>query len=120
MPDIDAKRATYTADFIKSDTDEAVFLGHPAIDNLMDSLVALGAEVWTNRRRMRVLEKLLEQKGVTAEMIETFMPSDEDAAAWQAERDAFIARTFAPLKRAGSKDVATDWAPGQGPRRKES
>ena len=96
----DDKRPTYAADFIKSDTDQAVFLGNPLLDNMMTSMIALGAEVWSNRRRMRVVEKLLEEHGsVTNEMIEAYMPSEEEQAAELAERDAFIERAFGSLAR---------------------
>ena len=96
----DKRHPTYAADFIKSDTDEAVFLGNPLFDNMMTSMIALGAEVWSNRRRMRIVEKLLEEHGsVTNEMIESYMPSEEEQAAELAERDAFIERAFGSLAR---------------------
>ena len=104
-------RPTYTSDFIKSDTDKAVFLGNVLFDNMMTSMIALGSEVWANRRRMKVIEALLEKKGsVTAEMIETYMPTKEEEAAWQAERDQFIKAAFGALAREGSElTLTSDW-----------
>ena len=102
MADAKTNRPTYTSDFIKSDTDKAVFLGNPLFDNMMTSMIALGAEVWTNRRRMRIVERLLADNGaVTKEMIESYMPTDEEEAEWQAERDSFIRRTYGVLANGG-------------------
>jgi hypothetical protein len=42
-------------------------------------------------------------------MIETYMPSEEEEAAWQAERDQFIAMAFEPLIRRSSMPVDADW-----------
>ena len=76
MADSKTKRKSYTADFIKSDTDEAVFLGNPLMDDMMTSIIALGAEVWANRRRTRIIELLMEKEGaVTREMIEAYVPT---------------------------------------------
>ena len=99
MAEIKTDRPTYTSEFIKSDTDRAVFLGNPLLDNMMTAIISLSSEIWTTRRRMKVLESLLEDKGVTREMMEAYMPTDEENEAWQKERDAFIDRTFGPLTR---------------------
>jgi len=99
-------RPTYTSDFIPSDVERAVFLGNPVLDNMMSSLIALGAEVWSNRRRMKVLEALLAEKGVTSEMVETFMPTPEQEAEWQKDRDRFIDLTYSPLLREGDLPVS--------------
>ncbi len=111
MAEINSDRPTYASDFIKSDTDDAVFLGNVLFDNLMTSMIALGSEVWANRRRMKIIEVLLEKKGsVTAEMIEAYMPTEEEEAAWQVERDQFIQATFGALTRAGSDlTLTSDW-----------
>ena len=78
---------------------------------MMTAMIALGSEVWANRRRMKIIEALLEKKGsVTAEMIETYMPTEEEETAWQAERDQFIKATFGALTRAGSNlTLTSDW-----------
>ncbi len=99
MATLKTDRPTYTTDFIKSDTDRAVFLGNPLLDNMMTAIISLSSEVWTTRRRMKVLESLLADKGVTQEMIEAYMPTDAENEAWEKERDAFIDRTFGPMTR---------------------
>ena len=100
MANDNKRHPTYATDFIKADSDQAVFLGNPLFDNMMTSMIALGAEVWSNRRRMRIIERLLEEHGsVTNEMIEAYLPSDEENAALKAERDSFIQRTFGSLAR---------------------
>jgi hypothetical protein len=52
---------------------EPAFFDNPAIDNLIAVTLELGAELWVQRERMRVIEKLLADKGVvTAELIEQY------------------------------------------------
>jgi hypothetical protein len=109
MADASKERPTYTTDFFTNDTDRAVFLGNPVIDNLMTAVIALGAEVWSNRRRQAVLEALLEEKGVTEEMIEAYMPSEDRAKKWGEERDAFVKRTFSVLAREADLPLSADW-----------
>jgi hypothetical protein len=92
------------SDFIKGDTDVAVFLGNPHIDNLMSIVIALGAEVWADRQRAKIIEHLLSTKGkVTTEMIEQYVPTDEQRAAWAKERDAMAKRVYAVMARDTSK-----------------
>jgi hypothetical protein len=102
MSETKSNHPTHTADFIKSDTENAVFLGNPLSDNMMTAMIALGAEVWSTQRRMKVLERLLEGKGITNEMVEAYMPTEEETVLWQAERDAFVERTFSALARQGN------------------
>ena len=99
-------RPTFASDFIPADIDKAVFLGNPILDNMMTSLIALGAEVWSNRRRMKVIEALLAEQGVTNEMVEQYMPSTEKEAEWQKDRDRFIDLAYSPLLREGSLPVS--------------
>jgi hypothetical protein len=95
-------RPTYTSDFVKSDTENAVFLGNPLLDNMMTAMMSLGAEVWSAHRRMKVLERLLEDKGITNAMVEAYIPTEEETVSWQAERDAFVERTFGVLAQQGN------------------
>jgi hypothetical protein len=44
--------------------------------------------------------------GVTAEMIETYMPTAEQDAEWQKDRDRFIDLTYSPLLREGDLPVS--------------
>ncbi len=71
--------------------------------------MALTAELWAERRRNLVVQRLLADKGITADMIEAYVPSDEDNAAWQAERDRLIDATMSPLLRRGHKPVSTEF-----------
>lgn len=110
MAKLKTTRPTYTADAIPSDIEEAVYLGNPILDNLVSTVIAMGTEMWETKRRLKVVEALLEEKGVTNEMIEKFVPSDEQTSAWEADRDSFIDLAFGPLARAGTKDFKTGFA----------
>jgi hypothetical protein len=100
MADKPNDRATYAAKFIKGDWDRAVYLDNPHIDNLMTAFMAMGAEMWTMRRRMKVIEKLLgEKRVIDLSKIEAYVPTAEEQAAWQAERDEFIHNMFAVFTR---------------------
>ena len=92
---------THSAPFIKTDVDDVVMLGEPMTDNLVTSMQAMGAEVWTLWRRIRVMERLLEEKGISH--------AEADAVEWKKERDAFIVRTIGPLSREGHLKVGADW-----------
>jgi hypothetical protein len=101
MPDSDKSgHRTYTSESIKSDTDRAVMLGNAATDNAVSALMALGAEVWAIRRRLKIIESLLvKHAAITAEMIETYVPTAAETARWQSERDAFVKLLFDPFAR---------------------
>ena len=48
----------------------------------MTVVIALGAEIWSDRQRLRIVEKLMASKGkVTPEMVEQYMPTEEEKAA---------------------------------------
>lgn len=109
-------RKSYTADFIKSDTEQAVFLGNPLMDDMMTSLIALGTEVWANRRRTRIIELLMEKEGaVTRDMIEAYVPTDEEEAEMRKERDAFIQLTYGHIARTGEDQTALDGSAKENP-----
>jgi hypothetical protein len=85
---------------IPADTEQAVFLGNPHLDNLMTVVIALGAEIWSDRQRMRIMERLLESRGkVTQQLIEQYVPSNDEKAAWDAERAAMVKRVYEVLSR---------------------
>jgi len=105
---LDTKRPTYTSDFIVGDVEKAVFLGNPILDNMLTTILAINAETWANRRRAMVLERVLVEKGVTQEMIEGYVPSAEEEAQWQAERNRFIDMTLSPMIREGSLPISAD------------
>jgi hypothetical protein len=101
-------RKTYASDYVKGDLESAVFLGNPHVDHLFTAMQSLGAETWTNRRRMYVIEALLEKKmPVTQESIQTYMPSEEEEKRWKADRDQFVKTMYAPFLRAGTVDYAS-------------
>jgi hypothetical protein len=92
----------YTTEFIRADSDQVRFFDDPMTDNIVTALVALSMETWSIRRRSLVLERLLEEKGVSQEMIEGYLPSDVEAAAWEKERDRFVGQVMGPLMREGN------------------
>ncbi|MBM3515277.1 MAG: hypothetical protein FJX59_16415 [Alphaproteobacteria bacterium] len=109
MANRDDKRPTHTVPFVKHKTEDVTYFGNPVIDNMMTALVAVTAEVWSTRRRMKVLEALLETKGVTTEMVENFMPSEKQTKEWAEDRDAFIQRTMSVLAREASMPMSAEW-----------
>ena len=103
---------TYTHDFVKADYDRAVFHGDPMIDSLFTALTALSANVWTVQRRLRIVEILLEKHGsVTRDMIEKYLPSKEEAAQLQADRDEFVAEIYDPFRESGDVAYGTSLHP---------
>jgi hypothetical protein len=100
-------RTTHVTDFVKSDIDQAVFLGNPAVDDLMTTVIALGAEVWALRRRVWITELLLqEQKTVTPAMIEAYVLTPEQELAFKKERDMFVQTAFGHMARPGGSIAA--------------
>ena len=93
-------RQTHAIEFVKGDWDKAQYLPDPHVDNLTAVVMGLGTEFWAMRRRMMVIESLLEQnKVVNRAAIEAYRPSEAESAAWNAERDDLIDRVFAVLGR---------------------
>ncbi len=85
-------------DFIKGDYTNMVMLGNPLLDGMLQVVIALGAEVWTGQQRVKIIEKLLSKKGnVTTAMIENYVPTAEEQAAWAGERKAMVDRVYAVL-----------------------
>jgi len=98
MSDPAAPNRTHREDFITPKEDD-VFLGNPAVDNVMSVVIALGSEFWALQRRMNVMETLLEENGsVSKEMIEAYAPTAEQHAAWDEQRDRFISRVYGFLQ----------------------
>jgi hypothetical protein len=101
MASTDDQRPTHTSDYIAGDWDKSVFLGNAQVDNLMTALLGLGGEYWAMRRRLMVVEKLLETRcGIAAEEIEAYVPDAAETASWNRRRDEFIERVFGVLVRA--------------------
>lgn len=79
---------------------QPAFFDNPAIDNLIAVTLELGSELWVQRERMRVIERLLAERGVvTAAAIEQYHSTPEESARAQLERDAFVNRLYAALAR---------------------
>jgi hypothetical protein len=98
MANATSSKDTHTVDFIPSETRNAVFLGNPNLDNMMHAIIALGAEIWADKRRLKVIEALLSAKQhVTLEAIEAYVPTPEQEKAWTEERDLMIKTTFGVL-----------------------
>ncbi|MCP5327767.1 MAG: hypothetical protein H7A18_07070 [Sinobacteraceae bacterium] len=97
MAAADPKRPTYAVEAVPSDIKNGLFLGNPALDNLMSCVIAMGAEVWATKRRLHVMEALMAKKGITEEMLEQYVPSAAERAAWDADRNRFVELTFGAL-----------------------
>jgi len=96
---VDPKKG-YTTQAHPSDIDRAVFLGDQHADNMYSAFMVMATELWSLRRRQKVLEALLSsRRPVTLEAIETFIPSPEQAAAWQRDRDQFVKAIYDPFLR---------------------
>jgi hypothetical protein len=94
-----AGRKSVAGEAIKAHTDRAVFVADPIVDNLVTVVLELGAQLWTDRKRLRTLEAVLVQNGLAPDAVETFVfPVDQDEA-WRKERDDFIQTTFGALRR---------------------
>ncbi|MBL8629872.1 MAG: hypothetical protein JNM81_09605 [Rhodospirillaceae bacterium] len=71
------------------------YFENPMIDALVSVTMELGAAQWVQHERLRVIEKLLAEKGVvTAAMIETYAPSETERQAAKKARDEFIGRIY--------------------------
>ncbi len=88
------------SDYLKGDTDNMVMLGHPMIDSLMKIVIALGAEMWSGQKRVKIIESLLASEGkVTPEMIERYVPTEEEEAQWAADRKAMVERVYSVMSQ---------------------
>lgn len=96
-----AKHKSAEDGFIFADSENISLFPQQVVDNMMHVMIALGAEMWTMRRRMMTMEKVLEKVGVSTADIEKYLPDDDTQAAWAEERDIFIKRTFGALERRG-------------------
>lgn len=77
------------------------------IDNILEALLELSAELWTVRDRQIVLEKVLAQKGMdVSDMIEQHLPTDEELAERKALRDEVAERIFRSFLRRPTADAA--------------
>ena len=104
----DPSQPSYIAEAVPSDVRNSVFLGNAALDNVVSCLIAISAEMWSTKRRMKVMEALLAKQGIRPQHIEQYVPSTEEAAAWERDRDRFIDLTLGSLGNQGYLDVSAD------------
>lgn len=105
----DSKRPTYAAEAIESDVKNGLFLGNTALDNVVSCVIAMGAEMWATKRRMKVMEALMAGKGITPEMIEKYVPTAAQQAEWELDRDRFVSLALGPLGDEGYRPVGSDF-----------
>lgn len=79
---------------------EPTFLDNPVVDQLMETIVTLGGELWTERDHRYRLEALLEQKGIVdSEELKNVSLNESSQASRDAALAAYVNRIFEPLKR---------------------
>jgi hypothetical protein len=103
----DSKRPTYAAEAIPSDVTTSTFLGNPVLDNVVSCMVAMSAEMWATKRRMKVLEAVLARTGVSADKIEKYVPTAQETLEWEQERDRYIELVMGPLTNAGYRSFSS-------------
>jgi len=78
---------------------EPSFLDNPVIDQLMETIVTLGAELWTERDHRYRLEALLQEKNLISSDDLESIELDEDAKVMRdAALASYVKRIFEPLK----------------------
>ncbi|MEP0189923.1 MAG: hypothetical protein ABJP70_00375 [Erythrobacter sp.] len=97
------KSSDHTTDFLTYDVGRATFYDDPAIDAVVTTLVAMGSEVWSAQRRIKVLETVLAKKGISLDEVDSYKPSEKEEAAWRTQRDEFIRRVYGALEKTGGK-----------------
>ena len=69
------------------------------VDRLGKALLTLASELWVVKDRQRILEVVLEEKGIAvAELLENYQPNAELTQALGQERAAFIENLLASLE----------------------
>ncbi len=72
-----------------------VYFDDPAIDKVLSIVLELAAELHVTKDRLRIVEKLLEQRGqLNREEIDRYQPTPEEQQEIRNERDEYIARLF--------------------------
>ncbi|MCY4478056.1 MAG: hypothetical protein OXC70_08735 [Gammaproteobacteria bacterium] len=83
------------------------YFDHPVLDHLVETVMQLGSELWTTRRRLEVLEKALADAGTLPEdAVELYLPSAEELKEEAARRDEFVRRVYAGFARGGEVQEA--------------
>jgi hypothetical protein len=117
---MDQTHTKAATDYIEHGSASYSFLADPVIDALVQVVLELGAETWITRRRMLVLERVMEVHGVLPDLaVETYTPTAEDAVAWREERDRMMRSVYAALaRRPGVGDAAAELAKSPNPPRR--
>ena len=102
-------RQTYTVEAIPTDIANGVLTGDSGVDKLVSCMIAMGTELWATQRRLKVVEAVMAKGGITQEMIEQYVPSAEEAAAWERDRNRFVDLTFSPLGDDGFRPASADF-----------
>ena len=99
MANDNSGRKTYTTNVYTADIDAVSFLGNTHIDNVVTALLAMGAELWTTRKRVHVLESVLRKNGITPEQVEKYEATEDEQASWKAEREQMVERLYGHFGR---------------------
>jgi len=103
------KRATFAADAIPADITNGLFLGNPAVDNLVSCVIAMSAEMWAIKRRFKVMEEVIAKHGIDTALIETYAPTAEQTAEWERERNRFVTHVLGSLSNEGFRPVGAEF-----------
>lgn len=75
------------------------FLGDRKWDAMMDVMLEMAAQIWVLKRRNTIVEKLLAENGtLSAEAIEAYSFSKEEAAENRAVRAEFVSKIFRSME----------------------
>jgi hypothetical protein len=74
MADAKKVRPDFAVDYVKGDWDRVTHTGNPQVDNLMEAIVGLVAEVRAIKRRTMLTEKVLNEKEIVPEILRILRP----------------------------------------------
>lgn len=81
------------------DVGHPTYFENPVIDNLLNITLELGAALWVVKDRLRVVENILQTKGIVLnDEIEQYRTPPEQERDLRARRDAFIERIYKSIK----------------------
>ena len=79
---------------------EPSFLPHPLMDRLIEVVLSLGAELWTEKDRRQALEQILLARGIiAADSIEQLRFTAEQEVERTKQREQFVQRIYATLAK---------------------
>ncbi len=86
---------------VPSSQENRTYFDDPAVDQVMQVVLALSAEVWVLRDRVRAVEEQLEARGtLDRSKLEDLSTDPEVLAARSKERDAFVQAVLGSLLNA--------------------